>query len=91
MSSDEMLAKNLWTMWVQHHDTDAKAHRQDVKDTKESVKKLEDKMDTLMLKMPCSVHIERMLWLERMILWCYAYTTASLAGVIAWVQWAHSK
>ena len=71
-------------MWVEQHDKNAEEHRKDIRE-------LKDKVERLINGMPCRTHAERMTWFERLIIWSFVYTSASVAGVIAWVQFLHNQ
>ena len=69
---DKKLALSYFEMWEKRHNEDAKEHRQDVKDIKES-------LDTL----PCKVHIEKMDWIIWAIRGSYLFT----ALTVGWLSW----
>jgi hypothetical protein len=66
------VAQEIWDLWREHHDADAKEHRQCIRDIKEFLSKLQ-----------CGCHNERMIWMQRWIALGFAYTSA----LALWFQW----
>lgn len=81
--SEKALAKAVWDVWREEHDSNARIYREDLKEVKQDVKDIKQILSNL----HCSCHEERMSWIQKWVAMSFVYTS----GLAVWFRWIFEK